>query len=66
VLWVNLIEFHVCTVLIDCGQLGQSVADSSHNCFEADNFGMNTGYGRYGAAYNMVGLICFNDELPCV
>jgi hypothetical protein len=27
---------------------------------------MNTGYGRYGAAYNMVGLSCFNDELPCV
>jgi hypothetical protein len=23
-------------------------------------------YGRYGAAYNMVGLICFNDKLPCV
>jgi hypothetical protein len=35
VLWVDLVEFHVCTVLIDCGQLGQSVADSSHNCFEA-------------------------------
>jgi hypothetical protein len=27
---------------------------------------MNTGYGRYGAAYNMVGLSCFNDKLPCV
>ena len=27
-----------------------------------DNFGMNTGYGRYGAAYNMVGLIYFNDN----
>jgi hypothetical protein len=27
---------------------------------------MNTGYGRYGATYNMVGLICFNDKLPCV
>jgi hypothetical protein len=24
---------------------------------------MNTGYGRYGAAYNMVGLCCFNEEL---
>jgi hypothetical protein len=24
---------------------------------------MNTGYGRYGAAYNMVGLHCFNEEL---
>jgi hypothetical protein len=23
---------------------------------------MNTGYGRYGAAYNMVGLLWFNDE----
>jgi hypothetical protein len=31
-----------------------------------DNFRMNTGYGRYSAAYNMVGLIGFNDELPCV
>jgi hypothetical protein len=31
-----------------------------------DNFRMNTGYGRYGAAYNMVGLSCFNEELPCV
>jgi hypothetical protein len=28
-----------------------------------DNFRMNTGYGRYGAAYNMVGLRCFNEEL---
>jgi hypothetical protein len=24
-----------------------------------DNFRMNTRYGRYGAAYNMVGLRCF-------
>jgi hypothetical protein len=24
---------------------------------------MNTGYGRYGAAYNMVGFSCFNEEL---
>ncbi len=31
-----------------------------------DNFRMNTGYGRYSAIYNMVGLSCFNDELPCV
>jgi hypothetical protein len=28
-----------------------------------DNFRMNTGYGRYGAAYNMVGSRCFNEEL---
>jgi hypothetical protein len=28
-----------------------------------DNFRMNTGYGRYGATYNMVGLRCFNEEL---
>jgi hypothetical protein len=27
---------------------------------------MNTGYGRYRATYNMVGLSFFNDELPCV
>jgi hypothetical protein len=32
----------------------------------SDNFRMNTSYGRYGAAYNMVGLSCFNDKLPCV
>jgi hypothetical protein len=24
---------------------------------------MNTGSGRYGAAYNMVALLCFNEEL---
>jgi hypothetical protein len=24
---------------------------------------MNTHYGRYGAAYNMIGLHCFNEEL---
>jgi hypothetical protein len=24
---------------------------------------MNTGSGRYGAAYNMVALPCFNEEL---
>jgi hypothetical protein len=28
-----------------------------------DNFRMNTCSGRYGAAYNMVGLHCFNEEL---
>jgi hypothetical protein len=28
-----------------------------------DKFRMNTHYGRYGAAYNMVGLHCFNEEL---
>jgi hypothetical protein len=27
---------------------------------------MNTGYGWYGAAYNVVGLSCFNEELLCV
>jgi hypothetical protein len=31
-----------------------------------DNFRMNTGYGRYGATYNMVGFSCFNEELLCV
>jgi hypothetical protein len=31
-----------------------------------DNFRMNTSYGRYGAAYNMVALICLNDKLSCV
>jgi hypothetical protein len=28
-----------------------------------DNFRMNTRSGRYGAAYNMVGLHSFNEEL---
>jgi hypothetical protein len=28
-----------------------------------DNFRMNTRSGRYGAAYSMVGLRCFNEEL---
>jgi hypothetical protein len=28
-----------------------------------DDFRMNTSSGRYGAAYNMVALICFNEEL---
>jgi hypothetical protein len=28
-----------------------------------DNFRMNTCYGRYGAAYSMVALLCFNEEL---
>jgi hypothetical protein len=32
----------------------------------SDNFRMNTSYGRYGATYNMVALICVNDKLPCV
>jgi hypothetical protein len=27
---------------------------------------MNTGYGRYGATYNMIGFHCFNEELPRV
>jgi hypothetical protein len=28
-----------------------------------DNFRMNTGSGRYGATYNMIGFCCFNEEL---
>jgi hypothetical protein len=28
-----------------------------------DDFRMNTGSGRYGATYNMVALLCFNEEL---
>jgi hypothetical protein len=28
-----------------------------------DNFRMNSRYGRYGAAYNMIGFCCFNEEL---
>jgi hypothetical protein len=32
-------------------------------CDKIDNFRMNTRSGRYGAAYNMVALLCFNEEL---
>jgi hypothetical protein len=31
--------------------------------YPSDNFRMNNGSGRYGAAYNMVALLCFNEEL---
>jgi hypothetical protein len=31
-----------------------------------DNFRMNTGYGRYGAAYSMVAFSCFIDKLLCI
>jgi hypothetical protein len=37
------------------------VDNISHSA--ADNFRMNTRYGRYGAAYDMVGLRCFKEEL---
>jgi hypothetical protein len=40
--------------------MGQSWKMRMAGC---DNFRMNTSYGRYGAAYNMVGLRCFNEEL---
>jgi hypothetical protein len=36
----------------------ETIADEEH-----DNFRMHTRYGRYGAAYNMIGLCCFNEEL---
>jgi hypothetical protein len=40
-------------------------SQSSSTLYEPsnDNFRMNTRSGRYGAAYNMVGLRCFNEEL---
>jgi hypothetical protein len=34
-----------------------------HGISVVDNFRMDTSYGRHGAAYNMVGLHCFNEEL---
>jgi hypothetical protein len=34
-----------------------------HQAKEPDNFRMNTRYGRTGAAYNMIGFRCFNQEL---
>jgi hypothetical protein len=36
---------------------------SSVSLDPSDNFRMNTRYGRYGAAYNMIGLRWFNEEL---
>jgi hypothetical protein len=47
----------------DWHRMDLQVDDTS---MHSDNFRMNTGYGRYGAAYNMVALSSFNDELPCV
>jgi hypothetical protein len=44
----------------------QAQTDAINKDDEHDNFRMNTGYGRYRATYNMVGLSFFNDELPCV
>ena len=41
--------------------VGECISHMAPNT--ADNFRMNTGYGSYGAAYNMVGLRCFNEEL---
>jgi hypothetical protein len=34
-----------------------------HQAKEPDNFRTNTRYGRTGAAYNMIGFCCFNQEL---
>jgi hypothetical protein len=31
-------------------------------CRPSDNFRIDTHYGRYGAAYNMIGFCCFNEE----
>jgi hypothetical protein len=48
------------------GQVPQSIVKgetANTSTIALDNFRMNTGYGRYGAAYNMVGLHCFNEEL---
>jgi hypothetical protein len=35
-----------------------TMAKAMRHSVNDDNFRMNTGYGRYGAAYNMVGLRC--------
>jgi hypothetical protein len=44
---------------VDLGILMETKIDN--NMY--DNFRMNTRSGRYGAAYNMVGLRCLNEEL---
>jgi hypothetical protein len=56
----------ICIVLVMNSTKFVTVAFSLENRWMAtmiDNFRMNTGYGRYGAAYNMVGISCFNEEL---
>jgi hypothetical protein len=47
----------------DSSDFGTDCTSSDESAMVDDNFRMNTGYGRYGAAYNMVGLRCFNEEL---
>jgi hypothetical protein len=47
----------------DVDQPVKGAGDRGNRHGQFDNFRMNTGYGRYGAAYNMVGLRCFNEEL---
>jgi hypothetical protein len=37
--------------------------NQSFTLWICDNFRMNTGSGRYGATYNMLALLCFNEEL---
>jgi hypothetical protein len=37
--------------------------EASNGLVYVDNFRMNTHYGRYGAAYNMIDFRCFNEEL---
>ncbi len=50
----------ICTQSLDFF-LGQTI-----DACDLPVFRMNTSYGRYGAAYSMVGFSCFNDKLPCV
>jgi hypothetical protein len=57
-LWVWI--FRVCQIFVE-----NCLSVSCQQCafWGDDNFRMNTRYGRYGAAYNMIGLCWFNEEL---
>jgi hypothetical protein len=55
----QLPEFERCTY----NKNGEVIVNLQSVFDGADNFRMNTRSGRYGAAYNMVGLRCFNEEL---
>jgi hypothetical protein len=51
---------------IGAGSVGPSTGPpirSSNEPRVIDNFRMNTGSGRYGATYNLIGFHCFNEEL---
>jgi hypothetical protein len=61
---VNSFEISLAVIAVGIGLKNGAARRARNSC--SDNFRMNTGYGRYGATYSMVGFHCFNEELPCV